>query len=863
MTLFDLNQGERAIITKVKGRGAFRKRITEMGFIPGIEIKVVKKAPLKDPIEYLIMDYNVSLRNSEAKMIDVLSEKEAEVILDKRHRYMGSKNRGHRHRGFRNIDFKNREYNGIIDENLLKRAAKRKGKTINVALVGNPNSGKTTIFNYASGSKERVGNYGGVTVNAKEAKIKFAGYVFNVIDLPGTYSTSAYSLEELYVRDYILENFPDIILDVIDASNLERNLYLTTQLIDMDRKVIVALNMYDELKEKGDKFDYNSLGKMIGIPFVPTIASKGIGINNLLQKIIQVYEDKDETVRHIHINYGFCIEKAIKEIQDSIYKENRALTDRISTRFLSIKLLEKDKDVKKYIEQCPNKDDIYKIVNEKIEKIEKAKHDNGENIITNAKYGFIAGALKETLKPNPERKKRKSDVIDTILTHKFWGIPIFIFFMWVMFYTTFTVGKYPMEWIGLFVNWISNILKAYMPACILKDLIIDGVIAGVGSVIVYLPNIIILFLFISIMEDTGYMARAVFIMDKAMHKIGLHGKSFIPLIMGFGCNIPAILSTRIIESKRDRMITMLINPFMSCSARLPVYILFISAFFVSYQALILFSMYFIGILVAILSSLLLGKTLFKKSDMPFVMELPPYRIPTAKSVLKHMWFNTEQYLKKIGGVVLIATIVIWMLGYFPREADPSKKYETKIINIENQYNKKISSAKVINQKNVQILSKEKENNINNILSEEQAKRQENSYIGRVGKFIEPVMHPLGFDWKMSVAVLAGISAKEVVVSTLGILYQTNINDKKHTNALVKKLQQQTYQSGVKKGKKFFNPLRAFVFMLFILLYFPCIGTIAAIRKESGSWKWALFEVFYTTSLAWILSFAVFQIGSLF
>ena len=836
MNLFELKKGEKAIITKVKGRGAFRKRILEMGFVSGQEITVIKKAPLKDPVEYNIMGYNVTLRNSEAKLIEVIKEKIEE-----------------------------RKYNGVIDSNLLKSVAKKREKIINVAFVGNPNSGKTTIFNHASHSKERVGNYGGVTIKGKEAKFKLDNYTFNVFDLPGTYSITAYTPEELFVREHIFESVPDIVVNVIDASNLERNLYLTTQLIDMDIKVVVALNMFDELEKKGDIFNYELLGKMIGIPFIPTIGSKGKGINELLRKIIEVFEDKDETVRHIHINYGKCIERAIKAIQEKLkIPKNYFLTDKISSRFLAIKLIEKDKASKERIRVCENHEEILKTSKKEISRIEEALQEDSETLITDAKYGFIAGALKETLKPSTKKRKRKSDIVDSFITHKFWGIPVFIFLMWMTFFLTFKLGEYPMKWIENLIEITSCFINDFMAEGIFKDLLIQGVVGGVGGVIIFLPNIMLLFFFISLMEDSGYMARAVFIMDKAMHKIGLHGKSFIPMLMGFGCNVPAILATRIIESRRDRLITMLINPFMSCSARLPVYILFISAFFVSYQGTILFSMYVIGVLVAIITALLFKNLFFKKKDIPFVMELPPYRIPTLRTSTKHMWYRVEEYLKKIGGIILIASIIIWALGYFPREVDTSVDYDLLITKTTQEYDEIIRSTNVENKEEIKSLEKTKIQKTKNILLEKESMRLEKSYIGQLGNFIEPVMRPLGFDWKLSVGILTGVAAKEIVVGTLGVLNQVDYKkEDENASSLIVKLQNQTYRTGKNKGKKVFSPLIAFSFMIFILLYFPCIAVIATISKESGSWRWAAFTVLYTTSVAWIISFLVFQIGSLF
>lgn len=838
MTLFDLNLGERAIITKVKGRGAFRKRIIEMGFIVGKEIIVVKKAPFKDPVEYNIMGYNVSLRNTEAKLVEVISDKKIKEL-------------------------KKIDYSGVIDDELFQKAATRRGKNINIAFVGNPNSGKTTLFNFASGSRERVGNYSGVTVDAKEAKFTLDGYAFNVIDLPGTYSITAYSPEELYVRDYIISHVPDVVLNVVDSTNLERNMYLTTQLIDMDIKVVIALNMYDEFQRNGDNLDYENLGKMIGVPIIPTIGSKGKGVKNLFRKIIEVYEDTDEVCRHIHINYGEILEKSIKLIQSKIkHLKNFSLTDHISSRFLSIKLIEKDKIAEEDINKCFNSEEIKTVTQKEISHLESEYKEDSETIFTDAKYGFIAGALKETLRPSIEKRRKKSDIIDTFITHKFWGIPIFIFFLWMTFYCTFNIGDYPMQWIESGVSALSGFLDKNLQESVLKDLFIDGIIGGVGGVIVFLPNIILLYLFISFMEDTGYMARAVFIMDKSMHKIGLHGKSFIPLIMGFGCNVPAILSTRIIESRRDRLITMLINPFISCSARLPVYILFISAFFSSNRGTVLFLIYSIGILMAILSALIFKKLMFKKEEIPFVMELPPYRMPTIRTVFKHMWFRTSQYLKKIGGVVLLASVIIWALGYFPRNVDFSEDYDKEIIKLEKNYNKAIVSISISDSSKATELNNLKNKDINNILAEQEIERQEKSYIGRIGKTIQPALGPLGFDWKMSVGILTGVAAKEVVIGTFGVLYNSGSKDGINENTLVKRLPEQKYTSGPKKGQNIFTPLVAFTFMLFILIYFPCVGVIAAIKKESGHWKWALFAIFYTTGWAWIVSFAVYQVGSL-
>lgn len=836
MNLSQLKTSEEGVITKVRGRGAFRKRITEMGFIKGKKVKVIKNAPLKDPIEYSLMGYELSLRRSEAQLIEVITEKEATGLFNKR-------------------------FNGVEAQAGLVQSAKIKGKNINVALVGNPNSGKTTLFNYASHSREHVGNYGGVTVGSKAAKFRQEGYTFNVVDLPGTYSLSAYSPEELYVRKFIFGETPDVIINIVDASNLERNLYLTTQLIDMDVKVIIALNMYDELQKRGDQFDYESLGKMMGIPIVPTISSKGHGIKELFKKVIDVYEDKEPLVRHIHINYGKEVEKSLKIIQDEIWK-NKSLTDMVSSRFYALKLIEKDKSAHFSLSRWPNYNEIKGIAEIEIERLEKMFHEDSETLITDAKYGFISGALKETL-ISGQHKRNTTDIIDAFITHKLFGFPIFFLLIFIMFFATFELGQYPMNWLDQSIVLFSGWLQSIIPAGALKDLLIDGIVGGVGSVIVFLPNILILFFFISLMEDTGYMARAAFIMDKIMHKIGLHGQSFIPLIMGFGCNVPAIMATRTIKNRNNRMVTMLINPFMSCSARLPVYILVIGAFFPKHPGLVLFIIYLIGIFIAATVAKILKKTFFRTEEIPFVMELPPYRVPTLKSTLKHMWYKGEQYLKKMGGVILIASILIWALGYYPKNVAYSTDYDTTISTNESQYNQVLESVKFENPDRYYQVLKEKNGVIRSLLLAKEAEKQEKSFIGQIGQFIEPVLKPLGFDWKMGVSLLTGIAAKEVVVSTMGVLYQVGADIDEKSETLIGKIRDQTYTNGIRSGEKVYTPVIAFGFLMFILIYFPCVAVIVVIKKESGSWKWALFTIFYTTSLAWFVAFVVYQIGSLF
>ncbi len=818
MKLSEVNNNEKVVITKVLGHGSFRKRINEMGFVKGKTVKVIKNAPFNGPIEFKILNYNISLRRSEAELIEVTPLKDF-------------------------IQPAGGNYEGVINRKAAPGRIANGNRTINIALVGNPNSGKTTLYNYLSGSNEKVGNYSGVTVGVKKTTFKTKGYRLNFYDLPGTYSLTAYTSEEIYVRKFIYEQTPDIVINVIDSSNIERNLFLTTQLIDMDLRVVVALNMYDELESKGIKLNYETLAMLLGTPFIPTVSSKGKGLDDLLNKVIEVFEGRDKITRHIHINYGKVIEPSIQVIR-RVIKENRPITDKISSRFLAIKLLEKDEHINNLLSTYPNFDEIKAITNKEIKRIEGLLQDDSEPIITDAKYAFIAGALKETSNQTKESPKTRSEKIDQVFTHPVWGIPIFGLILFIIFYATFNIGTYPMDWIDLGVAWLGQQVSTLIGEGMLNDLLVNGIISGTGSVLVFLPNILILFLFISFLEGSGYMARASFIMDKVMHRFGLHGRSFIPLIIGFGCNVPAILATRTLRNKSDRILTMLIIPFMSCSARLPVYILLISAFFEQYQALILISLYFLGIVIAFITAQILNKTFFKNKETPFVMELPTYRLPTFRNIIYQMWDKTRHYLQKIGGVILIGVIIIWALEYFPRKTGNSKYFEDKIAEVE------------LSQ---QLPADEKEANLDNLKKEMESDRLINSYLGRLGKTIEPVMQPLGFDWKMSISLLAALPAKEIIVSTMGVLYQSPDDE---TINLQKKLQEETFIDGEKAGEKVFTNASTLAFLVFILIYFPCVGVIATIKNESGHWKWALFTVFYTTLLAWGAAFLVFQVGSL-
>lgn len=825
MRLSELQTGERGVIIKVMGHGGFRRRIIEMGFVKGKTVEVLLNAPLKDPIKYKIMGYEISLRRQEAAMIEVVSEEEARESMQETH-------------------FHDPIAEDIpVSEAKLKEIASGKRRTINVALVGNPNCGKTSLFNVASGSHEHVGNYSGVTVDAKEGHFDFQGYHFRLVDLPGTYSLSAYSPEELYVRKHIIDETPDVIINVVDAGNLERNLYLTAQLIDMNVRMVIALNMFDALQHSGNTLDYKKLGQLFGVPIVPTISRTGKGIDNLFHVIVGLYEGADfmgqkeeiqdeamreyrewhdkyvpdhkygsheeEThefdgksyIRHIHINHGPELERSIDAVKEEICK-NENIRYKYSTRFLAIKLLENDKDIEqRVIATLPNGKEVMKIRDREAERIRLSMNEDSEQAIADAKYGFITGALKETFTEKNQNTEMFTRIVDSIVTHKIWGFPIFFVFLYLMFECTFVFGEYPKGWIEWIVKQIAVLAETFIPVGPVKDLIVDGIIGGVGGVIVFLPNILLLYVFISFMEDSGYMARAAFIMDKIMHKMGLHGKSFIPLIMGFGCNVPAIMASRIIESRKSRLVTILINPLISCSARLPIYLVMIGAFFPSKASLVLLSIYVIGILLAVLMARIFSRFIVKGDDAPFVMELPPYRMPTLKSVLRHTWEKGAQYLKKMGGIIMVASIIIWFLGYYPNH----NAYTTT------------------------------------------AEQQENSYIGQIGKAIEPVIEPLGFDWKMGIGLLSGIGAKELVVSSLGVLY-TN-NDDINSVDLSERIP--------------ITPLVAYGYMLFILIYFPCVATVAAIKNESGSWKWAAFTICYTTLLAWVVAFLVHQVGSLF
>lgn len=823
MRLSELPPGESGVIIKILGHGAFRKRVMEMGFVKGRPIRVVLNAPLEDPVKYSIMGYEVSLRKAEADLIEVVT---GNSDVDKT--YVN-----HVAASQANCDCE-------TATSLNNTSHALREKIINVALLGNPNCGKTSLFNHVSGAHERVGNYAGVTVGAKEGSINYKGYKINIVDLPGTYSLSTYSPEEEYVSKYLEDETPDVLVNVVVASNLERNLYLTTELIDMNRSMVIALNMYDELEKHHIKLDYQHLGKMLGVPIVPTIASSGYGVNNLLDTIIDVYEMRQPDVRHIHVGMRPELEASVKLLNDEL-KTHPEISSHFSPRYLAIKFLEKDPQIERFLSSHEEYNEWVELRNREIRKIEKDFDDDIPALVAAEKYGFIQGALAETMESPAEQDSKTTRIIDAFVTNKLFGFPIFLLIMWLMFWATFKLGAYPMEWIEQLTVALANLIGDYMPNGPFKDLILDGVIGGVGSVIVFLPNILILYAFISFMEDSGYMARVAFIMDKIMHKMGLHGKSFIPLVMGFGCNVPAIISSRIIESKSSRIITVLTIPFISCSARIPIYVLLAGCFFPNYSGWVFVFLYLLGIIIAVITARMLRKVWFKTDETPFVMELPPYRIPSAKATMRGMWTKARQYLQKMGGLILIASAIIWALSYFPH------------------YNKNELPKEYISNTLSEIKEYDTENN--NLLSEAETSdailneyQQEHSILGRIGKFIEPVMHPMDLDWKATVALLAGIPAKEVVVSTMGVIY-TGVGD--DSQLLSHRL---TTPSPI-SGKAPFTPLTAFAFMVFVLLYFPCVATIASIVKETGSWKYGAFSILYNTALAWLFSVAIVQIGS--
>ncbi len=833
MRLSELKTGESATVLKVTGHGGFRRRIMEMGFVRGQRVEVVLNAPLKDPIEYKIMGYDISLRRSEAAMVVVMTDEEAQA-------YLAGRERDARRHPSRTTD-------GEARCATLAEAVEHQGRTISVALVGNPNSGKTSLFNAISGGHEHVGNYSGVTVGAKLGHRTYRGYWFEITDLPGTYALSAYTPEERYVRAHLADRTPDVVINAVVASNLERNLYLTTELIDINPRMVVALNMFDELKSSGAKLDYESLGRMLGVPMVPVEARNNKGIEELLDTVIAVFENRDDRVRHIHIGMGPVIDESLRRLNGDMAAHRDELPVAFPPRYYAMKLLEGDATVGERLRSCPSYGRWEAIRDREAKRIAEAMGEDVETAFANQKYGFVSGALKETYTPGSRESASATALIDAFVTHKLWGFPVFFALMGLMFWCTFSLGAYPQEWIDALVGRIGGAVDALLPAGPLRDLVVDGMIGGVGSVIVFLPNIMILYLFISFMEDSGYLARAAFIMDRVMHRAGLHGKSFIPLIMGFGCNVPAIMACRTIESRSSRLITIFITPFMSCSARLPIYILVAGTFFAQRAGWVMTGLYFGGVAAAVVTARLMRRFVFPVDETPFVMELPPYRLPTWKTTLSHMWDKCAQYLRKMGGMILVASVVVWFLSYYPRTegVQGAAHYET-------------------------------------------------SYLGRIGKACGPVFRPLGLDWKAGVALLSGLPAKEIVVSTLGVLYAAPAGESAAPTAdapagsdtadgagglseapgdgsvvrsevpapAVISAEPDGESAGLAarlRASGDFTTASALAFLVFILLYIPCIATVAAIGAEAG-WRWAAIAVVYDTALAWGAAWAVYRLA---
>lgn len=741
---------------------------------------------------------------------------------------------------------------------------------ITIALAGNPNAGKTTIYNALTGARQHIGNYPGVTVEKKESVITYNGKTLKVIDLPGTYSLTAYSVEEVVARNVIINEKPDVVVDIIDSSNLERNLYLAVQLMELRIPLVFVFNMKDMAQEMGIKIDVDKLSKLLGVPIIETVGSKGDGVKNILDEAIRVAKEKN--INYPLITYDSIIEKYLSSIE-SLVKKHSSGIENYNSRWLAVKLLEGDKDVKSLV-PSPIVDEEVKRAEHDVEQI---LGDVPETAIASARYGFISGACQECVTTTVEARHNMSDAIDSVLVNRVLGIPIFLGLMYLVFQLTFTLGDPFMGWIEQFFSFLGDKASVAISHDLLRSLIVDGIIGGVGGVIVFLPNIIFLFIAIAVLEASGYMARVAFIMDKIMHKIGLHGKSFIPFLIGFGCSVPAIMATRTLDNQRDRIITMLVTPFMSCGARLPIYLLIIPAFFDKNQALVLWVIYLIGIIMAIIIAKILGMTVLKGESAPFVMELPPYRIPTLKGVLTQMWERSWLYLKKAGTIILFISIVMWALTVFPQfpdekaeqfaaqlpELEQTLNEQTKelsslgyIIPTEENFSEAEASNKKLNdsdrEKAQELVAQIDETNgkIDEVLYNLSEAELEYSAAGRIGKFIEPVIAPLGFDWKIGTALIGAFAAKEVFVAQMGIVYSLG-EVGEDSDALRAKLQEN------------YTPLVGFAIMVFALLSAPCMATFAIVKRESNSWKWAFFQFFGMTLVAYIITFLIYQIGKLF
>ncbi len=709
-------------------------------------------------------------------------------------------------------------------------------KQISVALVGNPNSGKTSLFNKIVGGNQKVGNFSGVTVEKYEGTVFHNEYELKIIDLPGTYSLTTYSPEEVVTRKYILNENPDVVINVVDGTNLERNFYLTTQLIDAQANIIIALNMYDEVKKQGTEIDFTQAEELLGTHIIPTSAVSGLGIEDLLNHVVELFENKISLKKN-KLSFSPLMEGYIEKLI-KIISTDKELSAKYHTRWLAIKLLVNDKDVYKIVREFPVWIKINHVLSEALAHVEKKYDSDPELMLKEERHALIRGAIKETVKYPPKRKKNTSEIIDSILINRVTGLPVFIFFMWAMFQLTFTLGETPMNWIEAFFGWLGSTASQVITEPTARSIVVDGIISGVGGVIVFLPNIMILFFALSFLEGTGYMARAAFVIDKVMHKVGLHGKSFIPMITGFGCSVPAFMATRTLRNKSDRITTLLIIPFMSCSAKFPVYVLVAGTFFgTAHAGNALFGIYMLGVVIALITARLLKTAVFKGESEPFVMELPPYRMPSLKVLLLQMWQKASLYLRKAGTIILGASILIWIASNYPKSDEITAEY--------NQIKSDVMLSTNYNET-------EKTEVISKLEFQESSKQLEHSFVGQLGKLIEPVVAPLGFDWKLGIALVTGIAAKEIVVSTLATLYSLGDADENSHDLRSRLLENPNNNKAV-----------ALALMVFVLLYIPCAAASIVFHKEAGAWKWTAFYITYTMSVAWIMAFLTYNISKFF
>lgn len=823
MKLTELEIEEGFVVDKVATEGEIRQRIIEMGFTPGAKGWIVRKAPLGDPIEVHIMDYEISLRNSEAKGIEV-SKSEVEIKKD---------------RILKSSDTKKEKLE--LDSNLIenrediykKIKVPSNNTKLKVAIAGNPNCGKTTIFNALTGANYKVANYPGVTVERREKDMIYNGYTYDLIDLPGVYSLSAYSQDEVVACDVLLNEKPDFIIDVIDATNLERNLYLTLQLIELGIPIVCVLNMYEFAEKNGVKINEKILTDILRLPFIKVYGNKYESVLLILDKIEDMYKSGNKLNKDAAMRYGETVEKSIKTITDNMQGD---LSD-LHKRWLAIKTFEKDeRAIHSIRRECSNGGEVIETVNKEIIKLESSENAKSDSIMANKRYSYIRGALQEAVKKDNIRAFNFTEAADVVFLNKWLGIPIFLVVLWLIFKVTFTLGAYPQEWIDMGISALSDFVGGLLEGSpLIQSLVVDGIIGGVGAVLSFFPLVLILFVGISFLEDCGYMARAAFLMDKVMHRLGLHGQSFIPLFLGFGCSIPATMAARTLRNKKDRIVTVLITTFMSCGARVPVYLMFTAAFFSPKIApTIMFSIYIIGVITAFIIAFILRKALFKGEETPFVMELPPYRAPRAKAVLRHMFDRGWMYIKKAGTYVFAASVIIWALMTFP-QYEPNEQEEVSL----REQAIAIASEQELDIEDEEIINTE----YDKVLSSEGLRR---SYAGQIGRFIEPIIKPLGFDWRIGIALVAGGAAKEVLVSTIAQIVRVDEEDEASLTELL-------------QNDPVFNPIVAYSLLLFVLLYFPCFAAIGVMGAEIGN-KWIPFIVVYTLAVAWIVSFVFYQIA---